>query len=97
MKEYSKTAWDIASRFSGVLASETRDLAGMIDAVLPEWKPIDTAPRDEMFIWAYRREGRWLVGLAYRNVSGGWSDAYGNESAPERATHWAPMPAPPQS
>lgn len=34
MKEYSKTAWGIASQYSGVLASETRDLAAQIDAAL---------------------------------------------------------------
>jgi hypothetical protein len=31
---YSKTAWDIASRYSSVLASETRDLAAAIDTAL---------------------------------------------------------------
>jgi hypothetical protein len=62
---------------------------------MTEWQPIDTAPKDEMFIWAYRREGKWRVGLAYRNVSGGWSDAYGNLDPPKYATHWHPMPEPP--
>lgn len=59
-----------------------------------EWQPIETAPRDEMFIWARPKvRGKWGLGLAYRNVSGGWSDAYG---APTHdATHWMPLPAPP--
>jgi hypothetical protein len=70
------------------------------DAVAPiplhdGWQPIETAPRDRMFIWAYQREGKWSVGVAYRNVSGGWSDAYGNLGPPKYATHWAPMPTPP--
>lgn len=51
-------------------------------------------PKDEMFIWAYW-DGKWKVGLAYHNISGGWSDSYGDRSAPARATHWAPMPDPP--
>jgi hypothetical protein len=34
MREYSPTAWNIASRYSSVLASETRDLAAHIDAAL---------------------------------------------------------------
>lgn len=61
------------------------------------WNPIKTAPKDEMFIWAYwsKRLEKWSVGLAYQNVSGGWSDAYGNREAPEKATHWAAMPKPP--
>ncbi len=63
---------------------------------MTEWKPIETAPKDEMFIWTYRLDGKWRTGLAYRNVSGGWSDAYGGD-APRHATHWAPMPPPPSN
>jgi hypothetical protein len=65
-------------------------------AAMPGWMPIESAPRDQMFIWAYRRDGKWSVGLAYRNVSGGWSDAYGHSDAPQYATHWRPLQAPPE-
>lgn len=34
MKEHSETAWKIASIYSSVLASETRDLAALIDAAI---------------------------------------------------------------
>ena len=34
MKEHSKVAWDVAYKFSGMLASETRDLAAHIDILL---------------------------------------------------------------
>lgn len=34
MREHSETAWAIASQYSSVLASETRDLAAQIDRVL---------------------------------------------------------------
>lgn len=34
MKEHSEAAWNIASAYSGVLASETRDLATRIDEAL---------------------------------------------------------------
>ncbi len=57
-----------------------------------EHEPI---PHGEMVIWARRKpEGGWGVGLAYLNVSGGWSDAYGAPSA--GWTHWHEMPEPPQ-
>lgn len=36
MWEYSTTAWNIASRYSNVLASETRDLAAQIDKALTD-------------------------------------------------------------
>ena len=34
MKQHSETAWKIASLYSGVLASETRDLAAHIDKAI---------------------------------------------------------------
>jgi hypothetical protein len=71
---------------------------GAIEGDMSGWQPIETAPKDEMFVWAapdWKRTGKWKLGLAYRNVSGGWSDAYG-APAPEYATHWWPLPAPPQ-
>lgn len=34
MQEHSKAAWGIASRYSNILASETRDLARHIDAAI---------------------------------------------------------------
>ena len=60
-----------------------------------EWQPIETAPKDKMFIWAAPNgPGKWSIGLAYQNVSGGWSDAYGSDAS-ARATLWAPLPSPP--
>jgi hypothetical protein len=62
-----------------------------------EWHPIKTAPKNEMFIWAYRHANKgWSIGLAYRNVMSGWSDAYGDQEAPAKATHWASLPDPPR-
>ena len=58
------------------------------------WRDIETAPKDRMFIWAWFSEGRWKIGLAYQNVSGKWSDAYALD-APQYATHWTDLPAPP--
>jgi hypothetical protein len=34
MQEHSEAAWKIASIYSGILASETRDLAAHIDAAM---------------------------------------------------------------
>lgn len=36
MREHSTTAWDIASKYSHVLASETRDLAAWIDKAIAD-------------------------------------------------------------
>jgi hypothetical protein len=53
-------------------------------------------PKGEMFIWSKPKVGGgWSVGLAYWNVSGGWSDAYGSPHAFGEATHWHAMPEPP--
>ncbi len=60
-----------------------------------KWQPIETAPKDGMFIYAMPKDDKWGIGLAYRNVSGGWSCAYGDREAPRKATHWMPLPEPP--
>jgi hypothetical protein len=62
----------------------------------PEWRPIAEAPKNEMFEWGYWRDGRFSIGLAYHNVSGTWSDSCGDRSAPQYATHFRPLPAPPE-
>jgi len=36
LRKYSDTAWSIASRYSHILASETRDLAGAIDEAIAD-------------------------------------------------------------
>jgi len=40
MADPMTVGWAIASRYSSVLASETRDLAAAIDAAIPIWRPI---------------------------------------------------------
>lgn len=61
-----------------------------------QWRPIESAPKGEMFIWAAPRQGgKWGLGLAYWTVSGPWRDAYGAPSLD--ATHWMPLPEPPAS
>jgi hypothetical protein len=40
MRKFSDTAWEIASRYSEVLASETRDLAAAIDAAIEGKKSV---------------------------------------------------------
>lgn len=57
-----------------------------------------TPPPGEMFIWAYRKDdGGWNIGLGYWTVtSGQWRDAYNwNGNHHTRATHFHPMPSPP--
>lgn len=82
------------------LSGEHRDeLARVIEKGLGGWNRMDAVPvpTNEMFIWAAPNgPGRWSLGLAYRNVSGGWSDAYGDQTVSSRATRWCAMPAPPQ-
>ena len=60
-----------------------------------QWQPIEAAPKGEMFQWGYWKRGKFCTGLAYWNVSGGWSDAYGHP-APGRATHFRILPGPPK-
>lgn len=64
-------------------------------ALLNPWRPIETAPKDEMFIYYWPRDGKRCIGLAYRTVSGDWRDSEGNWHIRLEPTHWLPLPAPP--
>jgi Protein of unknown function (DUF551) len=64
-------------------------------ALLNPWRPIETAPKDEMFIYYWPRDGKRCIGLAYRTVSGDWRDSEGNWHIRLEPTHWFPLPAPP--
>jgi|SRR5690606_2198354 len=77
------------------------DKAGYEIVKKDKWQPIDTAPKDEMFIWTYKKfDGKWSIGLAYQNVSGTFSDVYGYRHGyrdiNKKATHWQPLPEPPK-
>jgi len=64
--------------------------------MVPQWQPIETAPKDALEVWAFNGEqarmvwdwdcGSWL-----------WSDALLNDAdpMPEQPTHWMPLPASP--
>jgi hypothetical protein len=58
------------------------------------------APKGEMFIWTYwcSYRQRWQTGLGYWTVTKGqWADAYGDSDGKRKATHFHPMPKPPES
>lgn len=54
MKQHSEVAWEIASRYSSVLASETRDLAAAIDKALEDSRR-NLATRDDFIV----NKGLW--------------------------------------
>ena len=59
-------------------------------------RPTPESTEDQMFIWAYYKGSRWQLGLGYWTVTKGqWHDAYGSD-AKRYATHFHPMPSPPQ-
>lgn len=66
MQKFSDVAWEIASRYSDVLASETRDLAGQIDARLKDALNIAWGNQTPV-AWRYRLKGRkiWQYSDAY--------------------------------
>lgn len=84
----------------GVYADQVSCLgmATAVIAVMPDneqWQTIDKAPKDEMFVWAYRHKDKWRLGLAYWTViAGQWRDAYGG-NAHMHATHCKRIGEPP--
>jgi hypothetical protein len=74
MREHSPTAWNIASRYSSVLASETRDLAAHIDAALARERERCAKIADRIGLEADRQ----AEGLSY-------GDLYGMQSRSDAA------------
>jgi hypothetical protein len=106
VRQFSKTAWDIASQYSNVLASETRDLAAQIDDALNrQWQPIETAPKDGTRILAYEITDAddtqpQIVCWLDEPDKPGWyicfdhTPCHGEIWKPP--THWQPIPEPPK-
>jgi hypothetical protein len=61
-----------------------------------EWQPIETAPKDEMFIYYWPRRGKRAIGLAYLAKDGRWRDSEMDWEKRIDPTHWMPLPAPPE-
>ena len=62
---------------------------------MSEWRPIATAPKGEMFIYYWPRDGKRCIGLAYFAKDGSWRDSEGNWKTRLEPTHWMPLPDPP--
>jgi hypothetical protein len=62
-----------------------------------EWKPIETAPRDQDFLVylrnGYIARGRYVNGRHFAADSFGPSGARASDPTP---THWMPLPEPPR-
>lgn len=77
--------------------AETHYQRGRADAERAAWLPIETAPKDGSFIVANRLgEVCPFVSLnGYATI--GNAPGLADWSWPEQATHWRPLPAPPES
>lgn len=64
---------------------------------MTEWHKLSETPlpKGEMIIWAYRKDRKWSIGLAYLTVSGHYSDSETFKPISEHATHWKPIGSPP--
>jgi hypothetical protein len=75
-----------------VIAVERADL-------LPQWQPIETAPKDRRSFMVYIPQfnnGPLILSSISRDEEGGWwDDAMGEQIEPPEATHWMPTLAPP--
>lgn len=70
---------------------------------MSEWKPIETAPKDETDVLLYRT---WDLKKTLPPIVAGWFDNYGyagwcSHEKPDHfiegtPTHWMPLPEPPK-
>lgn len=97
--DYDLTRWS-TSRWNGDTEYIRADL-------VPQWQPIDTAPKDGTAVLvgcSYFRHGKSQVTLAWHE-RGMWAEGmYWDEGEEKmvvaqcefRPTHWMPLPTPPQ-
>jgi len=60
-----------------------------------DWQPIDTAPRDRTAILVYCESESILI-VSWNVIYGGFDDGEGRPWGKDNATHWMPLPEPPQ-
>jgi hypothetical protein len=92
VREHSEIAWNIAKIYSGILASETRDLASHIDEALKgRWQPIETAPKSKrVLVFVPIKNHRLVIGWQTMDI-GLWLDEK-MEPMSYPPTHWMPLP-----
>ena len=68
---------------------------------MSEWKPIETAPKDDADIlvggWIAPEDGkapRWICQIS-SYLDTGWRRSFRHRNGPTWATHWMPLPPPP--
>ena len=62
---------------------------------MSQWQPIETAPKDGQFLIAERRPTSWEYHVRHIVLYPAWSERL-KEKQLEYASHWMPLPPPPQ-
>ena len=77
----------------GIHAREALNALEKLEAELPSWQPIETAPRDGAYIFVGRHQnnGEWKVYISRWHTSGYWTGTDAHLSS-----HWLPLDALPQ-
>ena len=71
-------------------------LAPVADAELEAgWRPIETAPHEELVVLGWQENGVWKQEIALASAGERFPNGYSNMWAHGCATHWMPLPEPP--
>ena len=62
------------------------------------WQPIERAPENVrvLLAWEDWRDGKWMISTGYAVTGERWPNGYSSVSRHGSATHWQPLPEPPQ-
>lgn len=60
----------------------------------PQWKPIESAPQDGSWFWAWSLSQLAVIKVQYRQKERFW---YDTNHCSREVTHWMPLPTPPAS
>jgi hypothetical protein len=75
-----------------------REIAEIRAQLAQRWEPIDTAPYNLAVLlgWHHWRDGKWLTTVGTAVTGERLDNGYSNVSYHGSATHWQPLPDPPQ-
>lgn len=64
---------------------------------MSEWRPIETAPKDETTILVYRpgADDNYILKIGTDNW-GYWCNSWAHSARHTQPTHWMPLPEPPK-
>lgn len=93
--EWGNEACQVILELYSCIATLLIEAAEKQAAIAAQWQPIETAPKDETPVLAYRKSRHGVDISSMYYVDGDWYWYYDGEMPADPPTHWMPLPPEP--